>query len=1162
MTAVLLAVLVLLAVPAPAISAQPTPPGDPHDGDGEDRSSPQDRAIAKWTYLLYMSADNNLEDEAILNFNQMEEVGSSEDLNIVLQLDRSPEWDETNGNWTGTRRYLVLQDTDTELINSQLLEDMGEVDMGAADNLRDFVVWGVANYPAQRYYLDIWGHGGGWRDGTCNDYTSGSVIDTVELGQALRQARARTNVTMDGLGFDQCLMAQLEVFYQIKQYGDVLVGAETLIPADGYNYTRVLLPLAADPDMNASELGDVIVTAFFDEYGHDNERAHSAVDAEMMDAHLAPALTRLAQLLRANASSLRTEIQLARDYAQTYSTLDYIDLGNFTEYLLLTLPQNETELRQAVIEVRQNVSAAVVAEDHGIGRPGSTGLTFYFPRYGISWSYGNIQMSTEGRWDEFLDAYFDRRDRPNEAPNLDVTWPLPGSVVGLEFPLGGTANDTDGNVTFVEWKFDRGPWLSSEAGDQWHVNVSTAGVDPGLHRFSVRARSTLFLSTFGEEGGPVDLEVVSAPTGWSVGLPFTDVDMAAESSANGTVAVNVDAAAPRGSYQVIIRAWATDAPLIQAFTVLTVDVTDRWADLVVEAVTIDPEDPEEGELVMVGITVRNTGLAPAVGFDVEVQYRFEPGVNVSTQVLAKRFVDQLAVGETLSMAVEWTATIGTHEFIGAADGAWNNTDLDRTDNTVSRRVQLLGYAVMFDAFPGDVNVTPGEMAHFSLLLGNDGNLPDTLVLSHVNSTLGWSVRFNSTLFLVEPRQTHEADMWVHVPTDITGGNIEWVTLRLASSGDLHKYRDITLSLLYPEAFAMEVSQDKESGTMGPLATDSFNVTIMNGGNGFENYTLEYIRQLDHLFVSAVVDTVEVAPGGSATVEVFFSTLDTDVGGRSLVFDLRARSRDDPTTVGSLSFNVTVARVFHMTGEVTSSPEDLVVVSSNPLMIEFQVTSHGNYATSLEVHLAPGQDLFDLPPPLLGDISPGSTEMFSVILMAKQDLLYGRYEIVLAIQEAVYHFTISLTAEVEVTRVDSSSLRVKDADASMLGPGVSWNAELVLRNDGNHVETYIINASFAPDWLLVEFSDEEVTLGPYSETRVEVTVWLLEDEFDAPPNIMLVVNANPANQTDGVSKVVLDIVLDVPPPGTSISWWMVAGLMALTVVVLVLLVFLRQGRLRS
>ena len=1200
--AILLAVVVLLAVPAPALSASSPSPGDPVDGGPEVQSSSESRAMAKWTYLLYMSADNNLEDEAILNFNQMEEVGSTEDVNIVLQLDRSPDWDETNGNWTNTRRYYVLHDTDTEIINSQLLDDMPEVDMGNADNLRDFVVWAVTNYPAERYYLDVWGHGGGWRDGTCNDYSSGSVIDTDELGQALGEAETRSNVTLDGLGFDQCLMAQMEVFYEIKQYGDVLVGAESLIPAEGYNYTRVMMPLAADPDMDASRLADVIVTTFFDEYGHDNDRAHSAVDAEELDARLAPAFTRMAQLLRAHAASLRDEIKLARDNAQTYSTLDYIDLGNFTEHLLLTLPSTEWELRQAAIEVRENITTSVVAEDHGLGRGGSTGVTFYFPRYGASWSYANIQMSAEGRWDEFLNAYFDRHDRPNAAPTVEVTGPLPGSVVGLEFAMEGSANDTDGNVTFMEWKFDRGPWQFAEATDDWKVTVSTAGLDPGLHRTSVRSRddagdyspevqfnlnveskglelftipdnvrtspggmanSTLVVSAFGDEGGQVELEVVSAPAGWSVGLPFTSLELPPRGSSNGTLVVNVDGASSKGTHQVIVRAWVVDAPLIQAFVILEVVVTDPWADLGVADLTFFPENPKEEDEVTVNFSVRNTGLAPALSFDVEVKYLFDLGVNASMDVLFKRYVNVLAVGEELEFSFVWTANIGLHEFLAIADDAWNNTDLDRSDNIVSRTLLLKGHAVMLGAFPRDVNVTPGELVHFSLLVRNEGNLWDTLVLSHVNSTLGWEVRFNSTIFITDPKETHEANMWVDVPEDISGGTIEWVTLRLASTSDLEKSQDITLSLLYPEVFGLSVSLDREKGTLGPLATDSFNITIENGGNGYESYALEYPRQLDHLFISAVNDTVLVAPGSSTVVEVFFSSLDTDVGGQSFGFSVKVRSNDNATILETLSFNVTVARVFSITGVVDVPVEGLSVLPNTPLVIDLVMTSHSNYPLELETYMASGLDQFEPPAAILGPIGPGTTETFSVVLVAKSMLLMGSYDIVMTVHEAVnIHNTTSMVVQVEVERVDDSSLKVDDADASVLSPGVNWGALLLLKNDGNHPETYTLNTSYEPKWLLVELSDEVLTLDPYSEVLVNVTVRLLDDEFDAPEMMMLVVNANPANHTDGAPKVVLDIALDVPPAEETVSWVLIAGLLAATVVVLVLLVYMRQKGLRS
>jgi hypothetical protein len=151
--------------------------------------------------------------------------------------------------------------------------------------------------------------------------------------------------------------------------------------------------------------------------------------------------------------------------------------------------------------------------------------------------------------------------------------------------------------------------------------------------------------------------------------------------------------------------------------------------------------------------------------------------------------------------------------------------------------------------------------------------------------------------------------------------------------------------------------------------------------------------------------------------------------------------------------------------------------------------------------------------------------------------------------------------VEVLRVDSSSLRVRDADATILRPGVEWHAQLMLANDGNHAENYSLNTSFVPKWLRVELSQEQVTLEPGEETWVEVTVRLREEGFDAPNTVMVVVNANPANVTTGGPKAVLDIALDVPPEEGA-PWSLVAFLLAAIVVVLAVLVYIRSERLRS
>jgi hypothetical protein len=160
-----------------------------------------------------------------------------------------------------------------------------------------------------------------------------------------------------------------------------------------------------------------------------------------------------------------------------------------------------------------------------------------------------------------------------------------------------------------------------------------------------------------------------------------------------------------------------------------------------------------------------------------------------------------------------------------------------------------------------------------------------------------------------------------------------------------------------------------------------------------------------------------------------------------------------------------------------------------------------------------------------------------------------------------HNNTAVEVQVKVLRLDASSLTVEDADATVLRPGVSWGAKLLLENDGNHNETYTLNTSFVPKWLKVVVSEGTVTVGPHSSVTIDVTVRLKKEGFDAPEVVMVVVNANPANLTDGSPKAVLDIALDVPPEEDA-PWGLVVVLLAATVVVLAVLAYVRSERLRS
>ena len=89
---------------------------------------------AKWTFMVYISADNDLEPYGIIDLNMMEYIGSTSNVEIVVQMDRTSGYDTSNGNWTGTRRYHVIKDTSQSNIGEHI-SDIGEQNMGLESTL-------------------------------------------------------------------------------------------------------------------------------------------------------------------------------------------------------------------------------------------------------------------------------------------------------------------------------------------------------------------------------------------------------------------------------------------------------------------------------------------------------------------------------------------------------------------------------------------------------------------------------------------------------------------------------------------------------------------------------------------------------------------------------------------------------------------------------------------------------------------------------------------------------------------------------------------------------------------------------------------------------------------------------------------------------------------
>ncbi|MFH1707368.1 MAG: clostripain-related cysteine peptidase [Planctomycetota bacterium] len=319
---------------------------------------------AEWTFMVYLDGDCDLEDCAILDFLEMATVGSSADVNIVVQFDRLPGYDNSYGNWTDCRRGVVnAGNAPTTAWGASI----GEVNMGDPETLREFITWGVTNYPANRYAVVLWNHGGGWRSTAppggrtpvlkevCQDDTSRDVLYTANLRTAMTAAAT----PMDLIGFDACLMGMIEIAYELRGNGSVMTASEETLPGYGWPYDTILADLAAAPTMTAAQFGTAIATRYGAAYS--GRETLSVVDLSRVGT--------LAADLSAFSATVVTKntdwgvINDARNAAAAFTYSEYRDLGMFINQVAANAA--DPDIAAVAALVQSDYAAAVIYNHSG-----------------------------------------------------------------------------------------------------------------------------------------------------------------------------------------------------------------------------------------------------------------------------------------------------------------------------------------------------------------------------------------------------------------------------------------------------------------------------------------------------------------------------------------------------------------------------------------------------------------------------------------------------------------------------------------------------------------------------------------------------------------------------------------------------------------------------
>ena len=456
------------AVSQPEATARPRATSTPRPAvTGGSAASSAGNADQTWTIMLYQDADDKiLEKDIYIDLNEAERIGSTDNVNIVAQVDRFRGGYDGDGNWTSTKRYLVGYDDALGQVRSQEIADIGEANMSAGETLVDFVTWAMAEYPADKYVLILSDHGMGWPGGWSDPAPGGRADPSIplssalgdqlylnELDDALQEIRDRTGLDkFELIGMDACLMSHLEVYAALAPHARYAVASQETEPALGWAYTGFLELLTASPGMGGGELARAIV----DTYIVDDQRivddaaraelvgrgysfgdllgalAGPSADqvAEQMEASITLTAVDLAQLpalmdaVNQFAYALQNVSQRnvaeGRTYAQGFTSVfgrevpaSYLDLGNLVQVINQEI--NDSDLVRASNQVLTALEQAVIAEKHGDKKPGATGISIYFPNSQLyrsplagdpSYSVVARRFAETSLWDDFLAFHY------------------------------------------------------------------------------------------------------------------------------------------------------------------------------------------------------------------------------------------------------------------------------------------------------------------------------------------------------------------------------------------------------------------------------------------------------------------------------------------------------------------------------------------------------------------------------------------------------------------------------------------------------------------------------------------------------------------------------------------------------------------------------------
>ena len=431
-----------------------------------------------WTILCYLAADvesgfngQSIEKPMVENVIDMEKVGSNENMNIIVQLDRGENPSDISGGWKGCKRFYIeknQKNNQNNSINSNIIKDFGAdgINMAEPKVLEDFILESCKEYPSDNIMLILNDHGAGWL-GVLEDYSdnNGSMMNIQGIKTAIKNAEEKLGKKINIIGFDACVMGQVEVAYELKGLGEYMIGSQEVIGGKGWPYSKILNKMndsikksREDKLLNDLSGSENIVKKIINECGNLNKEGIPTISAIKLGQNMQEQQKFISKVVSAcNFPNALSASEFIAPYLDKFSYLEILkdsfdafsdaliktgtpdnvikDIANSSGSFGAVEPFNESkdivdlanrinqsslimdnDLKEASREVVENLNNAVLASQNNKDLyPYANGLSVYFPGKNFLNEYSDTQWSKNSNWDEALSRFNDVKTDYNNA---------------------------------------------------------------------------------------------------------------------------------------------------------------------------------------------------------------------------------------------------------------------------------------------------------------------------------------------------------------------------------------------------------------------------------------------------------------------------------------------------------------------------------------------------------------------------------------------------------------------------------------------------------------------------------------------------------------------------------------------------------------------------